>query len=98
MNTTSIEFLQTLESVILQRKESPSAESYTAELLAAGPKRIAQKVGEEGVELALAAVDGNREETISEAADLLYHVLVVLVAQDIRLCDVVAALEARHSH
>lgn len=97
MSTKSIDFLQTLENVIRERGQAPTAESYTARLLESGSKRIAQKVGEEGVELALAAASGNREETINEAADLFYHVLVLLTAGNIRLADVVAALEARHA-
>lgn len=97
MTKPSIEFLLTLEDVIRQRQQEPSADSYTAQLIAAGPKRIAQKVGEEGVELALAGVDGDRGELIDETADLLYHVLVLLATQDIRLADVVAALAARHN-
>lgn len=92
-----LDFLQTLEEVIRQRQLEPSPDSYTAKLIAAGPKRIAQKVGEEGVELALAAVSADRNELVEESADLLYHVLVLLSSQDIRLADVVAALEARHS-
>ena len=97
MSTTGNEFLQTLEDVIRQRKKSPSADSNTAKLFAAGAQRIAQKVGEEGVELALAALAGDRDETINEAADLLYHLLVLLTYQDIRLAEVVATLESRHA-
>lgn len=97
MSTTSIDFLQTLEDVIRERSEAPASESYTARLLQAGSKRIAQKVGEEGVELALAAIGGDRDEAINEAADLFYHVLVLLTAEDIRLAEVVAALEERHA-
>jgi len=97
LSTTGNEFLQTLEDVIRQRKKSPSADSNTAKLFAAGAQRIAQKVGEEGVELALAALAGDRDETINEAADLLYHLLVLLTYQDIRLAEVVATLESRHA-
>ena len=97
MSTTNIEFLQTLEDIIRERSQASTSGSYTARLLESGSKRIAQKVGEEGVELALAAVSGNREETMDEAADLFYHVLVLLTAEDIRLAEVVAALEARHA-
>ena len=96
MTKSGIEFLLTLEDVIQQRQLAPSADSYTAKLVAAGPRRIAQKVGEEGVELALAAVSSDRRATIEETADLLYHVLVLLSSQDIRLAEVVAALAARH--
>ena len=97
MNATSIEFLQRLEDVIRERRQAATADSYTARLLQAGPKRIAQKVGEEGVELALAAVAGDRDEVIGEAADLFYHVLVLLTAEDIRLADIVTALRDRHA-
>ena len=97
MTANSIEFLQTLEEVIRARSQAPAAESYTARLFEAGSRRIAQKVGEEGVELALAAVGGDRNEAINEAADLFYHVLVLLAAEDIRLAEVIAALEQRHS-
>lgn len=96
MNTTNIEFLNTLESVIKQRINEPAEGSYTSRLVAAGQKRMAQKVGEEAIELALASVSGDRTEAIEEAADLFYHVLVLLNNQDIRLADVVAALRARH--
>lgn len=97
MNEANINFLQTLEDVIRERRHAVPTDSYTARLLAAGARRIAQKVGEEGVELALAAVSGDREEAINEAADLFYHVLVLLTAEDIRLAEVVAALEERHA-
>ena len=97
MSATSTEFLQTLEDVIRERTQAAGTDSYTASLLQAGTKRIAQKVGEEGVELALAAVAGDRDEVLNEAADLFYHVLVLLTAEDIRLADVVATLEDRHA-
>lgn len=57
---------------------------------------MAQKVGEEAVEVALAAVDGSREEIVNETADLIYHLLVLLNSQDIRFADVVAVLQSRH--
>ena len=97
MSNSNLNFLTTLESIIVDRRENPAAESYTSDLFALGPKRIAQKVGEEAVELALAAVDGDRTETVNEAADLIFHLLVLLNSQDIRLKDVVAELESRHS-
>jgi phosphoribosyl-ATP pyrophosphohydrolase/phosphoribosyl-AMP cyclohydrolase len=93
---TTTEFLQTLEDVIQDRMANPVEGSYTANLVDAGTKRIAQKVGEEGVELALAAVSGDRQETIDEAADLFYHVIVLLSHCEIRLTDVTACLESRH--
>ena len=91
------DFLATLERVIKDRIENPAESSYTSELVAAGSKRIAQKVGEEGVELALAAAAGDREEILDEAADLLYHVLVLLNAKGLSLTDVVTRLEGRQS-
>lgn len=97
MSNDNPDFLSTLESIIVDRMENPVHESYTSSLVALGPKRIAQKVGEEAVELALASVDGDRAETISEAADLIYHLLVLLNGQGIRLADVAAELETRHT-
>ena len=96
MTDANIEFLQTLESVIEQRKSAGGGESYTAQLLADGPVRIAQKVGEEGVELAIAGAQGAKKEIISEAADLLYHVLVLLNSHGLRLADVTEELRQRH--
>ena len=72
-------------------------ESYTARLAAAGAKRIAQKVGEEGVEVALASVTGDKDETLDEAADLVYHLIVLLASQDLSLADVANKLESRHA-
>ena len=96
MSTEDLEFLRTLESTIANRLENPSQNSYTSGLVAQGPKRVAQKVGEEGVELALAAVAGDREEVINEAADLLYHTMVLLHSRGIELSTIVAKLEERH--
>lgn len=97
MSTSKLEFLTNLESIIVDRIKNPSEASYTSSLIAKGPKRIAQKVGEEAVELALASVDGDRLATVSEAADLVYHLLVLLNNQGITLSEVAAALESRHS-
>lgn len=94
--TSSIEFLLTLQSVIRERMAQNDSTSYTATLLASGTKRIAQKVGEEGVEVALAAVGGDAKELRDESADLLYHVLVLLVERGLSLQDVCAELERRH--
>ncbi len=98
MNHSDITFLTELEAVIRQRLEDDSDESYTARLVASGDKRVAQKVGEEAVELALAATSGDREEQLEEAADLIYHLLVLLANKNLRLCDVVAVLRARHKN
>lgn len=89
-------FLGALEQVIRSRLTDQPTGSYVADLARSGRGRRAQKVGEEAVELALASVSGDREQTIEEAADLLFHVLVLLSAEDIALAEVVAALEARH--
>ena len=97
MTTNNLQFLSTLESVITDRLADPSQESYTASLAAMGTKRIAQKVGEEAVELALASVAGDRSEVLEESADLLYHLLVLLGVHNVRVGDVVEILEARHT-
>jgi phosphoribosyl-ATP pyrophosphohydrolase/phosphoribosyl-AMP cyclohydrolase len=97
MSSNELAFLETLESVIRERLDNPAGGSYTASLAASGMQRMAQKVGEEAVELALAAAVGNRDEVIDEAADLMYHLLVLLHAQELDLAEVVARLEQRHS-
>ena len=97
MSTGGIEFLSTLEAVIAERLESGDTDSYTASLAASGYKRVAQKVGEEGLELALAAVTNDRGEILEEAADLVYHMLVLLKTRDLGLADVVQTLEDRHT-
>ncbi len=96
MSGSDLSFLTTLEDIIVERKTSPSEGSYTSELFAAGRQRFAQKVGEEAIEVALASTSGNREATLSESADLLYHLLVLLTDQGIRLTDVTDILEKRH--
>ena len=91
-----IAFLSTLQSTIAQRiAESPEG-SYTARLFASGVGRIAQKVGEEGVETALAAVTGDDPELVGECADLLYHLLVLLKSRNLTLEQVVGELASRH--
>jgi phosphoribosyl-ATP pyrophosphohydrolase/phosphoribosyl-AMP cyclohydrolase len=97
MTNSTENFLKILESTIADRLENPSQESYTANLAASGTKRVAQKVGEEAVELALASVAGDRTEVLNEAADLVYHLLVLLNTQGVRLSDVTDTLEARHT-
>ncbi|WP_341869976.1 bifunctional phosphoribosyl-AMP cyclohydrolase/phosphoribosyl-ATP diphosphatase HisIE [Sphingomicrobium sediminis] len=93
---TAPHFLATLEAVIAERAEADPDSSYTARLMDKGVKRIAQKVGEEGVEAALAATAGDREELKNEAADLLYHLLVLLKASNLSLRDVTDELKRRH--
>jgi phosphoribosyl-ATP pyrophosphohydrolase/phosphoribosyl-AMP cyclohydrolase len=93
---TRIAFLAKLEAVIAQRASEKPETSYTARLLEKGVSRVAQKVGEEGVELALAAVGESADKIIEECADLLYHVLVLLRAKGLSLSEVVGRLESRH--
>jgi phosphoribosyl-ATP pyrophosphohydrolase/phosphoribosyl-AMP cyclohydrolase len=87
--------LGALERSVIGRAAASSSESYTARLLAEGPKRIAQKVGEEGVECALAGAAGDAGELCEEAADLLYHLVVLLRARDLELSDVMNVLARR---
>jgi phosphoribosyl-ATP pyrophosphohydrolase/phosphoribosyl-AMP cyclohydrolase len=87
-----------LESVIQDRKKKPKANSYTNKLFEAGINKIAQKVGEEAVELIIEAKDNNKELFLNEAADLMYHYLVLLSAKGYALEDVVQVLKQRHSN
>ena len=89
-------FLPVLEATIANRMAEKPEDSYTARLLAQGPGRIAQKVGEEGVETALAAVTRDDAGVLGECADLLYHVMVLLKSRNLELGDVVAELRSRH--
>ena len=93
---TSIAFLAKLESVIAQRATEQPDASYTAKLLAKGINKVAQKVGEEGVETALAGVNEADDKLVGESADLLFHLLVLLRARGVPLSDVIAELEKRH--
>ncbi|HEJ9541205.1 TPA: bifunctional phosphoribosyl-AMP cyclohydrolase/phosphoribosyl-ATP diphosphatase HisIE [Proteus mirabilis] len=89
-------FLYELENLLRERKSASPDSSYTAQLYASGTKRIAQKVGEEGVETALAATVNDREELKNEASDLLYHLMVLLQDQSLSLSDVIDCLQTRH--
>ena len=89
-------FLHQLESVIVDRKNNPNDSSYTASLFKKGINKIAQKVGEEAVELVIEAKDDNKELFLGEAADLLYHYLVLLAAKDIKVDEVLKILKKRH--
>lgn len=84
-----------LEKIIFSRNQDRPEEHYTTQLFEQGLKRIAQKVGEEGVEVALAASCGDKQETINETADLLYHLLVLLVAKEISLHEINLLLQKR---
>lgn len=90
-------FLYALETLIGERKAAAPQNSYTSRLYASGTKRIAQKVGEEGIETALAAITHDRQELTNEAADLMYHLLVLLQDQDLNLSLVIDLLRKRHS-
>jgi len=90
-------FLGILEKTIAHRIAEQPEGSYTARLVAQGPSRIAQKVGEEALETALAAVTRDDAGVIGESADLLYHLLVLLKSRNLSLADVVRELQSRHS-
>jgi phosphoribosyl-AMP cyclohydrolase / phosphoribosyl-ATP pyrophosphohydrolase len=96
-NGERLAFLATLEGVIEKRiAESPQG-SYTARLFSEGPKRIAQKVGEEGLEVALAAVAETDDKVLSESADLIFHLLVLLRSRGLSFQGIVAELQSRHA-
>lgn len=88
--------LQYLEDLIHDRLKNPQSTSYTNQLFQKGIQKIAQKVGEEAVETVIDAVAGNTERLKEESADLLYHLLVLLAASDLKLKDVVGVLQQRH--
>ena len=90
-------FLGKLNSIIDERSKESIDKSYTAKLLSRGTARVAQKVGEEGVEVALAAATNQREEFIGECADLFYHTLVLLKDQNVELTEVMEELINRHN-
>ncbi len=89
-------WLHQLEQLLAARKDADPESSYTASLYARGTKRISQKVGEEGVEVALAATSGDKAELVCESADLIYHLLVLLQDQGLSMNDVVNKLKERH--
>lgn len=89
-------FLASLERLVAQRELDRPKGSYTTRLFDAGVKRIAQKVGEEGVETALAAAAGDPQELANESADLLYHLFVLLRSVGLTFSDVISILQARH--
>lgn len=92
----NISFLAELEQVIISRKNDDPNTSYTASLFNKDISRSCQKVGEEGVEVALAAMKADKNELMNESADLLYHLLVLLQRSDTNLSEVIACLESRH--
>lgn len=95
-NTPKMDFLYYLENVIQNRKKEPVAGSYTNKLFEKGINKIAQKVGEEAVELVIESKDDNKDLFLGEAADLMYHYLVLLTAKNIKLDDVINVLKKRH--
>lgn len=94
---SSVDFLLQLQQVIQERKKNLSDKSYTASLFNKGINKIAQKVGEEAVELVIEAKDENKELFMGEAADLMFHYIVLLSAKDYSLEEVVDLLKSRHS-
>jgi len=89
--------LDDLYATILARKSADPTSSWTAQLLAKGPEKCAEKFGEEAVEAIIEAVRDDKAALTSEAADVLYHLLVMLAARDVPLDDVMATLQARQS-
>ncbi|MBI3241361.1 MAG: phosphoribosyl-ATP diphosphatase [Chloroflexi bacterium] len=89
-------FLHTLQTIIQERKADPQPNSYTASLFAAGEDEIVKKVGEEAIEVILAVKGQGDERVLSETADLLYHLLVLLAQRGLTLEQVEAELEERH--
>jgi phosphoribosyl-ATP pyrophosphohydrolase/phosphoribosyl-AMP cyclohydrolase len=90
-------FLAQLDRVVAARLKSGDRKSYTVRLAQEGVARVAQKVGEEGVETALAALHAGKAEFAGEAADLLYHLIVLLRVKKLSLADAIAVLEKRHA-
>jgi phosphoribosyl-ATP pyrophosphohydrolase/phosphoribosyl-AMP cyclohydrolase len=95
-DAAELSFLMRLEATIAQRIKDRPEGSYTARLWSDGPTRIAQKVGEEGVEVALAAVTQDDERLVGESADLLYHLALLLKSRNLSLTQVVRELAQRH--
>ena len=95
-NNTSIAFLNKLEQIIAERKNADPSSSYVASLFAKGINKIAQKVGEEAVELVIEAKDNNEQLFLDESADLLFHYLILLQSKGYQLDDVVKVLAQRH--
>jgi phosphoribosyl-ATP pyrophosphohydrolase/phosphoribosyl-AMP cyclohydrolase len=95
-NTSKTLFIDQLRNIIKDRKNNPTEKSYTASLFEKGINKIAQKVGEEAVELVIEAKDDNKSLFIGEAADLLYHYLVLLEAKEISFDEIIQLLITRH--
>lgn len=95
-NESGLNFLLQLEAVITDRKNNPSEKSYVASLFEKGINKIAQKVGEEAVEVVIEAKDDNDDLFLNESADLLFHYLILLQAKNFKLSDIIEVLEKRH--
>ncbi len=95
-NEDKTTFLTHLKKVIRERKNNPTDKSYTSSLFAKGTNKIAQKVGEEAVELVIEAKDDNKDLFLGEAADLIFHYLVLLEQKNIDLDEIIDVLQARH--
>lgn len=95
-NEVGINFLSHLETIIQNRKDNPSDESYTSSLFKKGVNKIAQKVGEEAVELVIEAKDDNDDLFLGEGADLLFHYMILLQQKGFTLGDIIRVLKARH--
>ncbi len=96
-NTSKTAFIDQLRAIIKDRKANPSTGSYTSSLFLKGINKLAQKVGEEAVELVIEAKDDNKDLFLGEAADLLFHYLVLLEAKNYSLDEVVEVLKQRHT-
>lgn len=92
MNT----FINELETIIKQRKNSPSENSYTSSLFQGGLDRILKKIGEEAGEVIIAAKNHDTQELSNEAADLVFHLLILLQEQDLSFEDIISTLKQRH--
>jgi phosphoribosyl-ATP pyrophosphohydrolase/phosphoribosyl-AMP cyclohydrolase len=95
-NNTSIAFLNKLEQIIADRKNADPSSSYVASLFAKGINKIAQKVGEEAVEMVIEAKDNNEQLFLDESADLLFHYMILLQSKGYALADVAKVLAQRH--
>jgi len=96
MSENNIDFLVHLQDLVEKRRSEMPENSYTTSLFKKGINKIAQKVGEEAIELVIEAKDNNRDLFLNESADLLYHFLVLLTVKDCRIEDVVEILKTRH--
>jgi len=95
-NNSKTAFIDHLKAIIKERKNNPSSKSYTSSLFASGINKVAQKVGEEAVEIVIEAKDDNKDLFLGEAADLLFHYLILLEAKEIELDEVLEVLIQRH--